>query len=399
MLHHPIQAIIIFLIMSTVHSWSSHIAVIGSGNWGTAIARRVGMNLQDKTTEAPETSVKMWVYEELVHGRRISEIINEDHENPKYLPGVRLPTNVAACTDLLETCRGARVLLFVIPHQFLSNVLEQLAGHIPADAICVSLIKGVTATLCRYSQIIQQQLGVRHIAVMMGANVASDVAQDHFAETTLACLDHSIAHQLATLFDCDTFQVEITNDVATVELLGALKNIIALGAGMCDGLGYGASTKAALIRRGLEEMNAFCKRFTTTYNPHTILGSCGVADVIATCYGGRNRRCAEAFTRHRLQQAAAAAARGGGACSVPKAEELWAKIEADLLDGQKLQGVSTTEEVIAFLDSQPKAKDAQGKEEFSLIRRIHAIAIGGEPVESLLPRKNTVDHQSQIQDI
>merc|ERR1711920_908276 len=114
------------------------------------------------------------------------------------------------------------------------------------------------------------------------------------------------------------------DDIAGVELCGALKNVVALGAGFCDGLGYGGNTKAALIRIGLQEMKAFIRYFYPDVKDATFLESCGVADLITTCYGGRNRKCAEAFA---------------------KTGKSWDVIEKELLNGQKLQGTLTAKEV------------------------------------------------------
>eukprot|EP01034_Spumella_vulgaris_P022468 gene22468-28595_t len=131
----------------------------------------------------------------------------------------------------------------------------------------------------------------------MGANVASDVASDAFVEATVASIDINVAKTVASLFDCPEFQTEVSTDQSTVELCGALKNIIAVGAGFCDGLKLGVSSKAALIRQGTKETALFCRMFDRTGNhkTDTMLLSCGIADIIATCFGGRNRKCGQAF--------------------------------------------------------------------------------------------------------
>eukprot|EP01039_Chlorochromonas_danica_P003696 gene3696-4044_t len=382
----------------------SHVAIIGSGNWGSAVARRVGLNLQNTSFGLKESFIKMWVHEEMINNRPLSAIINEDHENVKYLPGIKLPENVLACTDLLETVRGADVLLFVLPHQFLHHVLKQLHGHVPTSTICVSLIKGVEfgpKGFRRFSQVIQHSLEVdpNRVAVMMGANVAQDVAQDHYAETTVACWSREVAHRVAELFACPTFNVEVAEDVASVELLGALKNVFALGAGFCDGLGYGASSKAALVRQGLQEMETFCKLFgdSSHFQAHSLLGSCGIADLVATCYGGRHRRCAAEFARRSIEHP----------CSLRTPEEthaLWHAVETDLLDGQKLQGVGTAEEIYSFLSSHGGHSNGPGAH-FPLLERIHAIACKGEDVRKLLPwftleeREDRLGHRAFIQDL
>merc|ERR1712159_684168 len=137
---------------------------------------------------------------------------------------------------------------------------------------------------------------------------------------------------LVNLFDCQTFRVNAVDDIAGVELCGALKNVVALGAGFCDGLCYGSNTKAAIIRIGLEEMTAFIRHFPPGVKDGTFLESCGVADLITTCFGGRNRKCAEAFVRG-------------------KGSKSWETIEKELLGGQKLQGTLTAQEIYPVMQS------------------------------------------------
>lgn len=243
------------------------IAVLGGGNWGSAVARRIGLNLYLRPKPLYDPYIRMWVYEEMVGNEKLTDIINTRHENVKYLPGVYFPINVRAVPDLLETCRDANILLFVFPHQFLSSTLKQLKGHIPKSTVCVSLIKGIDVGpkgLRRYTDIIKEELGVENVAAVMGANIANDIAHDFFAETTVGADSLEVAKQIASLFQCDTLRADVTDDISTVELCGALKNVVALGAGICDGMEMGCSTKAAVIRQGLEEMALFCRVFDST---------------------------------------------------------------------------------------------------------------------------------------
>merc|ERR1712038_1617771 len=135
------------------------------------------------------------------------------------------------------------------------------------------------------------------MSVLMGANVANEVAKGDFAEATIGCTDLAIGKIWVSLFNTPDFKVDPVQDVAGAELCGALKNVVALGAGFCDGLGYGGNTKAAIIRIGLEEMTYFIRHFHPGVKDNTFLESCGVADLITTCFGGRNRKCAEAFIK------------------------------------------------------------------------------------------------------
>lgn len=217
-------------------NYSENIAIIGGGNWGTAIAKKIGNNLiSSNSTTGKSEGLVMWLYEELVNGRSLTETINDTHENIKYLPGIFLPPNVRATSDLKECVSNRKIFLFVIPHQFLRNVIVQMMGLVPSDAICVSLMKGIEATvdhrLKRFTTIIEEELGIKNCAAIMGANVANDVAHDHFAEATIGCLDLEAGKVVAELLECDSFRTEITDDVSTVEWCGALKNVYAVGAG------------------------------------------------------------------------------------------------------------------------------------------------------------------------
>lgn len=159
------------------------VAVIGSGNWGTAVARRVALNAAEQihtntfNQRIVNKTVNMWVFEEVVDGRNLTDIINCDHVNSKYLPGIGLPSGVVALKDIREAVRDADVLLLVVPHQFLEGILASMKGHTKPGAVGVSLIKGVSFTSSGpelYSQTIRSALSLEHVAVVMGANVAMD---------------------------------------------------------------------------------------------------------------------------------------------------------------------------------------------------------------------------------
>uniref|UniRef100_A0A8C6P5F0 Glycerol-3-phosphate dehydrogenase [NAD(+)] n=1 Tax=Nothobranchius furzeri TaxID=105023 RepID=A0A8C6P5F0_NOTFU len=318
---------------------------------GSAIAKIVGANVAQNPKF--DNTVKMWVFEETVNGQKLTEIINTTHENVKYLPGHRLPANVLAVPDLLEASSDADILVFVIPHQFIGKVCDTIKGKVKSDALGISLIKGVDEGpdgLKLISDIIQEKLGIT-MSVLMGANIANEVADEKFCETTIG--------HFRELMQTNNFRVTVVEECDVVEICGALKNIVAVGAGFCDGLGFGDNTKAAVIRLGLMEMIAFARIFCTAgpVSSATFLESCGVADLITTCYGGRNRRVAEAFVK-----------------TGKSIEDL----EREMLNGQKLQGPATAAEVYLIL----KHKNLVDK--FPLFNAVYQICFQGHPVTEFI---------------
>lgn len=340
-------------------SWEpKRVCIVGSGNWGSAICRIVGANAKLRDEFAEE--VRMWVFEEEVEGRKLTEIINTDHENVKYLPGYKLPENVIAVPDLLEAAQDADILIFVIPHQFLPRLCTQLKGNIKSTAVAISLIKGFhlqpEGGMSLLTALIKEHLEIQ-TAALMGANLANEVAAEHFCESTIGCSDLQVAFLLKNLFQTPNFRISVTQDSATVEICGALKNIVACGAGFADGLGLGDNTKAAIIRLGLMEMVHFVKTFYPESQMETFFESCGVADLITTCYGGRNRKCSEAFAR-----------------TGKPIEE----IERELLNGQKLQGPETAREVHTMLVQKNLT------ERYPMFVNIHLIFEGGKDVKQFI---------------
>uniref|UniRef100_A0A671L8W2 Glycerol-3-phosphate dehydrogenase [NAD(+)] n=1 Tax=Sinocyclocheilus anshuiensis TaxID=1608454 RepID=A0A671L8W2_9TELE len=306
------------------------VCIVGSGNWGSAIARIIGTNAQKLQRFA--TTVKMWVYEEMVKERKLSEIINTEHENVKYLPGYTLPENVVAVPQLREAAEGADLLVFVVPHQFIRKLCDEIVGCVSDKARGITLIKGIDEGpegLKLISDIIREKMGI-DVSVLMGANIANEVAAEKFCESTIGSKVLENGLLFKELLQTPNFRITVVDDADTVELCGALKNIVAVGAGFCDGLQCGDNTKAA---------------------------SCGVADLITTCYGGRNRRVAEAFAR-----------------TGKSIEEL----EKEMLNGQKLQGPLTSAEVYHIL----KQKGLVDK--FPLFTAVYQICFEGKPVQDMI---------------
>uniref|UniRef100_A0A2I3RUW7 Glycerol-3-phosphate dehydrogenase [NAD(+)] n=3 Tax=Homininae TaxID=207598 RepID=A0A2I3RUW7_PANTR len=305
---------------------SKKVCIVGSGNWGSAIAKIVGGNAAQLAQFDPR--VTMWVFEEDIGGKKLTEIINTQHENVKYLPGHKLPPNVVAVPDVVQAAEDADILIFVVPHQFIGKICDQLKGHLKANATGISLIKGVDEGpngLKLISEVIGERLGIP-MSVLMGANIASEVADEKFCETTIGCKDPAQGQLLKELMQTPNFRITVVQEVDTVEICGALKNVVAVGAGFCDGLGFGDNTKAA---------------------------SCGVADLITTCYGGRNRKVAEAFAR------------------TGKSIE---QLEKELLNGQKLQGPETARELHSILQHKGLV------DKFPLFMAVYKVCYEGQPV-------------------
>lgn len=306
------------------------VTIVGSGNWGSSISKVAGENTADNNIF--DTELRVWVFEEEWKGRKLSELINETHENEKYLPGVKLPKNVKAIPDLLEATNGSDLLVFVLPHQFIEGICKQLIGRLKPTAEAVSLIKGIIVRDSRpelISDYISKTLSVK-CSVLSGANVAPDIANEQFSETTIGYTSRFSGEVWQKLFDRPYFRVNCLPDIHGVETCGAVKNIIALAAGFCDGLDLGTNTKAAIIRLGVQEMKLFCLCFwNAEICEETFFDSAGWADVITTCFGGRHVRVAAAFARSKIS---------GNT-------KTWQELERDMLKGMKLQGQITCSEV------------------------------------------------------
>ncbi|KAL4193545.1 hypothetical protein AMTRI_Chr06g200070 [Amborella trichopoda] len=329
------------------------VAVIGSGNWGSVASKLIASNTAKLSSFHDE--VRMWVFEEtLPSGEKLSEVINRENENVKYLPGVKLGKNVVADPDLVNTVKDATMLVFVTPHQFMEGICKRLIGKVRPDAQAISLIKGMEVKKegpCMISTLITQLLHI-NCSVLMGANIANEIAQEKFSEATVGYReDEETALKWVLLFSTPYFLVTPVQDVEGVELCGTLKNVVALAAGFVDGLEMGNNTKAAIMRIGLREMRAFSKLMFPSVKNNTFFESCGVADLITTCLGGRNRKVAEAFAKNNGKRS-------------------FDELEAEMLQGQKLQGVSTAREVYEVLSHRG------WQELFPLFTTVYEICIG-----------------------
>ncbi len=257
------------------------IGVIGAGSWGTALATVVaGKGNKVKIYDVDENHLKS---------------MEEEHENVKYLPGVSLSENIEIAYSSEEAVKGADVVLFSAPAQFFRGAIRIAVPYIRKDALIINVAKGIEqGTHMRMSEIAEEimgQEGMSRYVVLSGPSHAEEVGRQ--LPTTVATASRNIDAALAIqdLFMTDRFRVYTSDDVVGVELGGALKNIIALGAGISDGMGFGDNAKAALMTRGLAEITRLGLKLGA--KPETFAGLTGTGDLIVTCTSmhSRNRRC------------------------------------------------------------------------------------------------------------
>lgn len=246
-------------------------AVIGSGSWGTALAVLLGKKC---------FAVKLWARrEELAHA------IERERENAQYLPGVKLPETVIATSDIAEALAGSEAVVLAIPSAGVREVLALLKGQLDPDALLVHAGKGLESeTGLRGSEVISEVLGEdagRACVALSGPNLAVELAHDVPTATVVASSIPDNAAKAQALFSSPSLRVYRNTDIAGVELGGALKNVLAIGAGISDGLGYGDNTKATLVTRGLVEMTRL--GVVLGADAKTFTGLSGFGDLMATC--------------------------------------------------------------------------------------------------------------------
>lgn len=256
----------------------SKVAFIGAGSWGTATASLVARKDHDEAV--------LWA-----RRPELAETINLYHENPEYLPDIPLPETLRATNDMEEALSGADVVVMGVPSHGFRTVLKDVVQVADGKAVYVSLTKGLEIdTKKRMSEVLTEEVdGISggRIAVLTGPNLAKEVIAGHPAASTVACRDEQVAHRLQDVFHAPTFRTYTHDDVVGCELGGAFKNVIAIAAGIADGLGYGDNTKATVMTRGLAELARFAVCFGA--QPLTCLGLAGVGDLIATCASPQSR--------------------------------------------------------------------------------------------------------------
>ncbi|MEE9297686.1 MAG: NAD(P)H-dependent glycerol-3-phosphate dehydrogenase [Acidimicrobiia bacterium] len=262
-----------------------NVAVIGSGSWGTVVAAMVADHVRTSLwARRPDSAVGM----------------REERENKAYLPGIGLPESLEITSDLGEALAGADVVVMAVPSHGFRAVLEQARDMVSPEAVIVSLSKGIErGTQLRMTQVAAEVLttDAARIGVLTGPNLAREVALGQPAAAVVAASDADVAGMLQNLFMSPTFRVYTNPDVVGCEAAGALKNPMAIAAGMAHGLGYGDNSKAALVTRALAELTRLGVALGGV--PLTFAGLAGMGDLVATCFSdqSRNRRVGIALGR------------------------------------------------------------------------------------------------------
>lgn len=255
---------------------SNKVTLLVAGSWGTALASVLADNGHD---------VYMWT-----RSTEQAAEINEQHTNARYLPGINLSERIKATSDMKEAVEGSKAIIIVAPSSAMRSVVQQLKPFYKEGTLIVHATKGFeTATLKRMSVVISEELGCPEgdIVVLSGPSHAEEVVQKKPTTTVVASLNDELANRARDLFMNVNFRVYTNRDQIGVELAGALKNIIALGAGMSDGLGFGDNAKAAIITRGLAEIARIGVEMGA--NPLTFSGLAGVGDLVVTATSKHSR--------------------------------------------------------------------------------------------------------------
>lgn len=279
---------------------SERIAVIGGGSWGTALADVLARNGHDTA---------LWIYEQ-----DLAREMAANRINTLYLPGITLHPALCCTSNLSEALADRTMVLLVTPVQVMRSVLSQAAALIGPDTVIVNASKGIELkTLHTVSQICTETLGeesLNRYVALSGPTFAREVAAGLPSLIVAASRDESCARRVQGVFSNPTFRAYTNSDVTGVELGGAVKNVIAIAAGICDGLGFGHNARAALITRGLAEMNRLGVAMGA--QPGTFAGLAGMGDLVLTCTGdlsrnrtvgfklGQGRRLAEILAEMRM---------------------------------------------------------------------------------------------------
>ncbi|MEI6520990.1 MAG: NAD(P)H-dependent glycerol-3-phosphate dehydrogenase [bacterium] len=250
-------------------------AVIGAGAWGTTLASLLASKGND---------VVIWALE-----KELVDSINNHHENSLYLKDIPLSENLTATNDFSIAVDGTDLLLFAVPSQWMRSTCRLFAQSVSTTTPVITVTKGLEiSTGTRMSEIIKEELpDITNIAALSGPNLAPEIALGKPAATVIASADVNFAIQLQEHFQTAYFRPYTSNDIIGLEICGAVKNVIAIAAGICEGLGFGDNTKAALLTRAATEICRLVKRMGG--RPETVYGLSGIGDIMATCSSPMSR--------------------------------------------------------------------------------------------------------------
>ena len=260
------------------------VAIIGAGGMGTALALLFGRDVAD---------VRLWSRD-----REHAALLARTRVNERHLPGIVLPESIRVTPSAAQAAQQADLIVAAVPTTFLRATLAALAPELPAGTPILSVVKGIEyGTFARPSEIIEQTLGPRAIAVLSGPSHSEELARGLPASVVISGTSESLNVQIRDVLSHEAFRVYTSTDPLGVELAGALKNILGIAAGICDGLAIGDNGKAALLTRGLVEIARLGVELGARLE--TFYGLAGVGDVVTTCYSpyGRNRSVGERIGR------------------------------------------------------------------------------------------------------
>ena len=324
------------------------IAVIGDGGWGTALGLVLHRSRHEVTLWGP--------FPDYV------EATARAGENTKFLAGVPLPPDLKWTADPAAAMAGAEVMVLATPSRFFRDVARRFKPCMRPEILAVSVAKGLDqATHQRMTEVAEEVLAAGPVAALSGPSHAEEVARGVPSAVVIGCRDHDRAERLQAVFNRPEFRVYTSDDVVGVELGGAIKNVMALAAGISDGLGYGDNTKAALITRGLAEATRLSEVLGA--HPATCAGLAGVGDLIVTCMSrlSRNRRVGERLGRGETTEAILAGmeqvAEGIWTCRAARDLAAEAGVRSPIIDEVYAvvhEGKDPREAVQSLLDRDPR---------------------------------------------
>ncbi len=251
-----------------------NILVVGDGGWGTTLAihlHRQGYN------------VTLWgAFPKYV------KFLQKTRENIKFLPGIKIPKNITLSNDLECAINQSDLIVLAVPSQFLKDILRKIRKYNVEKKSFLSVVKGIDQkSLKRMSEIVHKELGSIKLAVLSGPTIAMEVARKIPSTAVIASKKINFAKKLQKIFNSNTFRIYTNSDIIGIELGGSIKNIIAIACGVCDGLGFGTNTKAAILARGLAEMSRLGKKLGA--KTKTFAGLAGLGDLVTTCFSPKSR--------------------------------------------------------------------------------------------------------------